>query len=198
MLFAILLTWSVVGPKDYLLWVLELAPAIVGIGLLVPLYFRQPFTSITYFWCFIAACIMAIGAHYSYSEVPLFDLIKTTFNSDRNNFDKIGHIVQGIVSVLISQEIMIRKQIVQSNRMINFLSFCVAMTAAAVYELMEWLSIVLSPEVSDNFLGMQGYIWDAQSDMFYALMGALAVILFSKRFRRTIAGSVEKSDLHVL
>ncbi len=130
---------------------------------------------------------MAIGAHYSYSEVPLFDHIKIALNSDRNNFDKIGHFVQGVVTALISQEVFIRKQIIDSPRMRNFLSLCVAMTVAATYEMIEWLAIILSPDVTENFLGMQGYIWDAQSDMFYALLGAITVILFSGRLQQAIS-----------
>jgi len=185
-LYVFLLIWSAIGPLDYRLWFLEAAPAIIGIGLCVLFYSRQAFTSTTYFWCFIGACLMTIGAHYSYSEVPLFDLIKVKFNSDRNNYDKIGHFVQGVVVVLISMEIIIRKQIIRNPGWINFFSFCVAMTVAAIYEMIEWLSVVLGPELTDNFLGMQGYIWDAQSDMFLALLGALSVLLFSKRMRRTI------------
>ena len=99
----------------------------------------------------------------------------------------MGHFVQGVVPVLISQEVFIRNRIIQSPRMTNFLSLCVAITVAATYEMIEWLAIVLSPDVSENFLGMQGYIWDAQSDIFYALLGALVVTLFSKRLRRAIA-----------
>lgn len=105
---------------------------------------------------------------------------------DRNNYDKFGHIVQGMVPVLISQEVFIRKQIVSTPGWTNFLSFCVAIAVAAIYEMIEWLAIILGPEVSENFLGMQGYIWDAQSDMFYALLGALLVLSFSKRLRRAI------------
>jgi putative membrane protein len=185
-LFVLLLVWSAIGPFDYRLWILEVAPAIIGIGLCIVFYFRQAFTSTTYFWCFVAACLMAIGAHYSYSEVPLFDLIKIKFNSDRNNYDKIGHFVQGMVAVLISQEVFIRNRIISTPRWTNFLSFCVAMTVAAIYEMIEWLSVILRSEVTEDFLGMQGYIWDAQSDMFYALLGALAILLFSKRLRRAI------------
>lgn len=186
-LFVILLIWSAIEPKEYRLWLLEVAPAIIGVGLLIIFYFKQAFTSVTYFWCFIAACLMAIGAHYSYSEVPLFDHIKIVFNSDRNNYDKIGHFVQGVVPALISLEVFIRQQIIHSPRMRNFLSLCVAITVAATYEMLEWLAIVLSPDVTDNFLGMQGYIWDAQSDMFYALLGALSVILFSGRLQQSIS-----------
>ncbi len=186
-LYIILLVWSAIGPKDYGLWILEVTPALVGLGLLMVFYRKQAFTSMTYFWCFIAACLMTIGAHYSYSEVPFFDFLNNTFHSDRNNYDKLGHLLQGMVPVLISQEVLIRNRIIHAPRMTNFLSFCVAMTVAAMYEMIEWLAILLSPDVSENFLGMQGYIWDAQSDMFFALLGALAVILFSKRLRRAIA-----------
>ncbi len=185
-LFGLLLVWSVINPKDYFLWVLEVAPAIIGIGICVFFYRRQAFTTTTYIWCFIAACMLTIGAHYSFSEVPLFDLIKDTFNLERNNYDKLGHIVQGIVPVLISQEVFIRKQIIHSPKWINFLSVCIAITVAAVYELIEWSAIVLSSDTTENFLGMQGYIWDAQSDMFYALLGALCTLLFTKRWRRSI------------
>ena len=188
-LFGVLLVWSAINPKEYLLWVLEVAPAIVGIGICIFLYFRQAFTTTTYIWCFIAAGLMAIGAHYSYSEVPLFDQIKVIFNFERNNFDKVGHFVQGIVSVLISLEVLIRNKIIDSHKLTNFLSVCVAMTVAAVYELIEWSAILLSTETTENFLGMQGYIWDAQSDMFCALTGALCALLFSRRMRR----SIEKS-----
>lgn len=188
-LFGVLLVWSAINPKEYLLWVLEVAPAIVGIGICIFLYFRQAFTTTTYIWCFIAAGLMAIGAHYSYSEVPLFDQIKVIFNFERNNFDKVGHFVQGIVSVLISLEVLIRNKIIDSHKLTNFLSVCVAMTVAAVYELIEWSAILLSTETTENFLGMQGYIWDSQSDMFCALTGALCALLFSRRMRRAIEKS---------
>lgn len=185
-LFGILLIWSAIKPKDYFLWVLEVAPAIIGIGLCIIFYFRQAFTTTTYFWCFIAACLMAIGAHYSYSEVPQFDLINTAFNFERNNFDKVGHFVQGIVPFLISQEVIIRNQIIPTSKWTNFFSVCVAITVAAAYELIEWMAILLSTETTENFLGMQGYTWDAQSDMLCALVGALCALLFAKRIRKAI------------
>lgn len=191
-LFGCILAWSAINPRDYLLWVLEVAPAIIGIGLCIALYRRQPFTTVTYFWCFVAATMMAIGAHYSYSEVPLFNLIRDTFNSGRNNYDKLGHFVQGILPVLISQEILIRNQIIQSTRWINFLSICIALSVAALYELIEWSAILFSSETHENFLGMQGYAWDAQSDMLYALAGALLTILFAKQLRHAIATSSKK------
>ena len=186
-LFGIILLWSAINPQDYFLWALEVAPVIIGIGLCIYFYRRQPFTLLTYTWCFIAASLMAIGAHYSFSEVPLFNLIKDTFNQSRNNYDKMGHIVQGILPVLISQEVFIRNRIVRSPQWINFLSVCIALSVAAAYELIEWSTILLGSETRENFLGMQGYAWDTQSDMLYALAGALLTLLFAKSLRRAIA-----------
>lgn len=192
-LFGIILTWSAIRPKDYFLWVLEVAPAIIGVGLCIVFYRRQPFTTITYSWCFIAASIMAIGAHYSYSEVPLFNLIRDTFGLERNNYDKLGHFVQGILPVLITQEVLIRNQVIRAPRWINFLSVCVALSVAATYELIEWSAILFGSETTENFLGMQGYIWDAQSDMLYALAGALLTLLFVKNLRRSIVVSKQRA-----
>jgi len=187
------LLWSAINPKDYFLWVLEVAPAILGTGLCIAFYRKHPFTTITYTWCFIAASLMAIGAHYSYSEVPLFNLIQVRFDLDRNNFDKLGHFVQGILPVLISQEVFVRSQVIRSPQWINFLSVCIALSVAAVYELIEWSAILFSSETSDNFLGMQGYAWDAQSDMLFALAGALLTLLFAKPLRRAILKSLQRA-----
>lgn len=183
-LFFLILVLSGISPKDRVLWILEVAPALVGIGILIFLYPRIKFSSALYIWCFIAACLMAIGAHYSYSEVPLFNYFKEVFQLERNNFDKLGHIVQGIIPVLITQEVLFRKGDSCSPGLIRFLAFCVALAVSAAYEMIEWLAIVLSVQESENFLGMQGYIWDAQSDMFFAMLGALSAVLVTRFYSR--------------
>lgn len=170
-----------------MLWLLEISPALIGVGLCIILYPRLKFSRTTYAWCFIAAGIMAVGAHYSYSEVPLFLSIQDVLNSSRNNFDKVGHFVQGIIPVLITMEVMLQRRLMQSARLINFLSLCVALAVAASYEMIEWLAIAFSSDVTENFLGMQGYIWDSQSDMFLALLGALCTLLFWKSLHGVMA-----------
>ena len=52
------------------------------------------------------------------------------------------------------------------------------MTLSAVYELVEWGVAVISGEGADAFLGTQGYVWDTQSDMAMALIGALCALIF--------------------
>jgi len=64
-----------------------------------------------------------------------------------------------------------------------FLSVCVCMTISACYELFEWLVAVLSGQSSEAFLGTQGDVWDTQSDMLFALIGAVCMVLFVSKIQ---------------
>lgn len=171
--FAAVLTWSGIGPKDRLTWVLEVAPAVIGAGALLATYRRFPLTPLLY-WLILAHCIiLMVGGHYTYAEVPCFDQL---FGSERNNYDKLGHFAQGFVPALIAREIVIRLDIIRSRgwRFFFIVSFCLGLSA--FYELVEWWVALLSKEAADAFLGTQGYVWDTQSDMAYALLGAVAAL----------------------
>ena len=48
---------------------------------------------------------------------------------------------------------------------------------SAFYELIEWWTALLSGEAAEAFLGTQGYVWDTQSDMGWALGGAILALL---------------------
>ena len=64
---------------------------------------------------------------------------------------------------------------------IGFLSITLCMALSSLYEIFEWWVSVLTGSAGDSFLGTQGYIWDTQSDMFYAMLGAIIGILFFSR-----------------
>ena len=123
------------------------------------------------------------------AEVPLFDWLGEIMGWQRNNYDKLGHFAQGFVPAMIAREILIRKKVVSTPPWRNFfiVSFCLGFSA--FYELIEWWVALLSQEASDAFLGTQGYVWDTQSDMFLALIGAtLALLLLTRLHDRQIAG----------
>jgi putative membrane protein len=42
--------------------------------------------------------------------------------------------------------------------------------------LIEWIVALASDEAADAFLGTQGYVWDTQSDMAYAMIGAILAL----------------------
>jgi putative membrane protein len=117
-----------------------------------------------------------IGGHYTYAEVPLFETLKPVFGFERNNYDKLGHFVQGFVPAMIARELLIRKSVVTSTawRNLFIVSFCLAFSA--FYEMIEWWVALVSGEDAVAFLGTQGYVWDTQSDMALALLGALVAI----------------------
>ena len=123
-----------------------------------------------------------VGGHYTYAEVPLFDNIKDLLNQDRNNYDKLGHFAQGFIPAIICREIIIRKNWITKNnaskgKIIAFFTVCFCLAFSAFYELIEWFVAAFTGEGADAFLGTQGYIWDTQSDMAFALLGAIIALI---------------------
>ncbi|RCH56445.1 DUF2238 domain-containing protein [Mucilaginibacter hurinus] len=179
---------SAIRPHDYFTWLLEVFPAIIGFVVLAGTYKRFEFTYLTYVFILIHCYILFIGGHYTYAEVPAFNWVRDAFDQTRNNYDKVGHFAQGFVPALIVRELLIRMQVVQKRSWLHFLIVCVCTTISVVYEFLEWLVAVLTGEAGDSFLGTQGYVWDTQSDMLYAMMGAITMlILLSKWQDRAIS-----------
>ncbi|MDD3008630.1 MAG: DUF2238 domain-containing protein [Arcobacter sp.] len=179
--FFIVFIWSVINPKDLFTWFLEVFPAIIGLFILFITYKKFQFTNMVYFLILIHSIILMIGGHYTYAEVPFFDYIKEVFNQDRNNYDKVGHIVQGFIPAMIAREIIIRNNIININVWRNFFIICFCLALSAFYELVEWWVAIFTNEAANDFLGTQGYLWDTQSDMVWALFGSiLALLLLSK------------------
>ena len=193
-LFFSILIWSGIHPKDYLTWLLETAPAIIGVIVLIATRRRFPLTSMTYCLILMHSIILMIGGHYTYAEVPLFDGFNQLFALERNNYDKIGHLAQGFVPAIIAREILIRNQVVSSRAWLNFLIICICLAISAFYELIEWWVALFSKEAADSFLGTQGYIWDTQSDMAYALIGALLAIVTLSRLHDRQLGKLTTNN----
>jgi putative membrane protein len=186
-IFFSVLIWSGLEPKDYLTWILETAPALIAFAVLIATRRQFPLTGLAYNLILVHSLILMVGGHYTYAEVPLFDWLKDIFNLERNNYDKVGHFAQGFVPAIIAREILIRKHVVQNIKWLNFLLICICLAISAFYELIEWGVALLSKEAAEAFLGTQGYIWDTQSDMAYALVGAmLALVLLSRIHDRQI------------
>ena len=179
---------SFIGCKETFTWFLECIPAFIGVLILILTYKNFRFSNFTYLMILIHCLILIIGGHYTYAEVPLFDWIKEVFHQSRNNYDKVGHFVQGFTPALIIREIFVRKQVVNGKKWLSFIIVSIALAISAFYELIEWFVSVNSGESGDAFLGTQGYIWDTQSDMLTALIGAsVAIALFSKVQDKSIA-----------
>ena len=182
------LVWSVINPKGYGIWFLEVSPALIGLVILVLTYRKFPLTPLLYTLILIHCIILMVGGHYTYAEVPLFDYIKPWFGFERNNFDRLGHFAQGFVPAIIAREVIIRRHLVPSAVWRNIFTVSVCLAFSAFYELIEWAVALLSGSGADEFLATQGDVWDTQADMALALLGALlALLLLSRLHDRQLA-----------
>ncbi len=180
-LFFTVLIWSAINPKDYFTWFLEVIPAIIGLVVMSFTYKKFPLTSLLYVLILLHSIVLLVGGHYTYAEVPLFDYIKEWFDLERNNYDKVGHFMQGFVPAMIAREIFMRKNIINGQGWMNFLIVCFVLAFSAFYELIEWAVAEMSGEDAEAFLGTQGYVWDTQSDMAWALFGSVMALLLLSR-----------------
>ena len=179
--FGVLL-WSVINPKDLNTWFLEVFPALIGFGVLAWTYKSFPLTPLLYTLILFHSIVLMVGGHYTYAEVPLFDTLKEMFDMSRNNYDKVGHFTQGFVPVLIAREITLRKKVFKSRGWMNFFIVSFVLAFSAFYELIEWTVAMISGEGAEAFLGTQGYVWDTQSDMAWALFGAIIGLLLLSKY----------------
>lgn len=181
LIFFATLIWSIINPKEVFTCFLEIIPAIIGVLILALTFKKFRFTNFTYLLILIHCIILFIGGHYTYAEVPLFDTIRDVFHQSRNNYDKVGHFAQGFIPAMIIRELFIRKKVIANKSFFNFIIVCICLAISAAYEWIEWGVSLATAEQGDAFLGTQGDIWDTQSDMLFATIGAItALILFSK------------------
>ena len=180
-IYSSVLIWSGINPKDYFTWLLEVFPALIGLIILAATYNKFRLTPLAYILILVHCIILMVGGHYTYAEVPLFNWIRDTFGMARNNYDKIGHLAQGFIPAIIAREILTRKKVVLLKGWSNFIVICICLAISAFYELIEWWAALLSGEAAEDFLGTQGYIWDTQSDMGLALLGAIISLLILSR-----------------
>jgi putative membrane protein len=200
------LAWSAVGPHDRFTWFLEVAPVLIGVPIALAMQRRFPLSSLLLVLLWWHSVILIVGGHYTYARVPLGDWAMEWFGWSRNNYDKIGHFAQGFVPAILAREILIRasplgrglvdetvnhgpaseramaEETGRPSRWLGFLVVSVCLAFSAFYELIEWWVAVASGSAAEDFLGTQGYAWDTQSDMAWALGGAIVALLLLGRW----------------
>ncbi len=160
-----------INPVDRAVWIVEVIPIIIVYLFLLSTYQKFKFTNISYSLMLIWMVWHTIGGHYTFANVP-FDFITDLFNFQRNNFDRVGHLVVGFYAYPMA-EFLIRKK--YTNVIVaSFFGLFFVMSIAAGYEIVEWAYAVIDGgDTGLEFLGSQGDIWDAQKDMLADTVGAL-------------------------
>jgi len=176
-----LLVLSGARPYDRTTWLLEVFPVMIVLPLLWATWRRFPLTTLLYCCIFIHALVLMLGGAYTYARVPLGFQLAEWLDLSRNPYDKIGHFFQGFVPALAAREILVRGSYVRGRKMLAFIVVCIVLAVSAAYELIEWAAALALGQGADEFLGTQGDPWDTQSDMFCALVGAIAALLLLSR-----------------
>jgi putative membrane protein len=172
-----LLALSGARPYDRATWVMEILPIVIAVPVLWATYNRFPLTTLLYICIFLHALVLMLGGAYTYARVPLGFQIADVLGLHRNPYDRIGHFFQGFVPALAAREVLIRGDYVRGRKMLAFVVVCMVLAISATYELIEWGAALSLGQGADEFLGTQGDPWDTQSDMFCALIGAVAALL---------------------
>jgi len=167
---------SGLAPYDRATWLMEVAPVLIALPLMIACRRSYPLTGLLCVLIAVHALILIAGGTWTYARVPFGFWLQDLLGTTRNPYDKIGHFMQGFVPALVAREILIRGGHVVGRKMTAFLCICIAMAISASYELLEWAAALSMGQGADEFLGTQGDVWDTQSDMFMALLGSSTAI----------------------
>lgn len=202
-LLAPLVGWSWIAPYDRFTWWLEVAPACAGVPLILIFQRRFPLSTLLLVLLWLHIVVLLVGGHYTYARVPLFDWLRDLTGWSRNNYDKLGHFSQGFIPAILVREVLLRTSSLgaadggrfnldrpRPSRWLGFLVGSVCLAFSAFYELIEWLTAVCTGAAADDFLGTQGYAWDTQTDMAWALVGAVAALLAFGRLHNRSLGRI--------
>lgn len=170
----ILLGLSAIHPHDYTTWWLEIFPILIAAPILLATYKHHSLTLLVYRLLFVHALILMLGGHYTYAEVPLGYWMQDWLDFSRNNYDKIGHLAQGFIPAMLFRELLLRYSPLRQGKLLFTLVAASCLAVSASYELIEWAAAVALGQGADAFLGTQGDMWDTQSDMLMALIGAVS------------------------
>jgi putative membrane protein len=181
---------SRIGARDPSTWLMEVAPTLIALPVLVATYRRFRFTSLVYVALAIHAAILATGGHWTYAEVPLGFWFRDALGLARNHYDRLGHLAQGFVPALVTRELLLRTSPLRRGGWLLTLVTLSILGVSACYEFIEWWAALLLGQGADAFLGSQGDPWDTQWDMFMALCGALLAQLALGRWHDRLIASL--------
>jgi putative membrane protein len=162
------------------IWALEVFPAVLVTGILIFTYNKFRFSNFVYLIIFLHSLVLMYGGMYTYAQTPLGFYISDLFDWGRNNYDKLGHFMQGFTPMFVALEYFTKREIIKGKFWTYFLSIFMILGFAALYEMIEWWIALVSGSVGDAFLGTQGYVFDTQNDMFLCLIGSIVAFIFIK------------------
>jgi putative membrane protein len=164
-------------------WLLENVLVFTFIPLLMLTYKRFPLSDLSYVLITLFMTLHAVGAHYTYAEVPFGFWLQEAFDFSRNHYDRLVHCSFGLLMAYPVREVFLRVANTKGF-WAYYLPLDVTLAFSAVYEIVEWLTAAATnPELGAAYLGTQGDQWDAQKDIGLAATGALVCMILTATIR---------------
>ena len=177
-LLALFLIRSGISPNDRIVWALETFWVMIAIVMWALWLRRKPATKTLFSLLVAHSVILIVGGIYTYSLVPAGAWAQEWMGRPRNDYDRLGHFMQGFAPVLLWREVFIRGAIVRRGAWLGVIVVGMCLAFSAFFELLEFAGALFAGDVGVNFLGAQGDIWDAQWDMLFCFVGSI-VSLFT-------------------
>jgi putative membrane protein len=186
---------SAIRPRSLGTWLLEVAPIVLAVPVVVLTFSRFRFTALAYRLLAAAALLIALGAHYTYAEVPVGHWLQDLFGLDRNHYDRLGHLVQGVTAAVVVRELLLRLTPLRTGWWLFAVVTASCLGVSAAFELTEALAGALSGQAGTAYLGTQGDQLDAQWDMACALTGAVTAQLALARIHDRQTATAQDTSL---
>jgi putative membrane protein len=155
-------------------WWLEVGPGLAMVAVMAAVYPRFRLSNFVYVGVFLHVLILIYGGIYTYAHTPLGNWARDAFGLARNHYDRVGHFALGFFPAFTTREVLLRTSPLVRGKWLFFIVCSIVLAIGAFWELLEWwATLVVASDVGVAFLGSQGDVWDAQWDMFLALVGAI-------------------------
>ncbi|TNE78781.1 MAG: DUF2238 domain-containing protein [Bacteroidetes bacterium] len=172
-------------------WLLENLLTVVSLSFLSLTYKNYRFSDKSYLFIWLFLCLHVYGSQHTYAENSLGYWLQDLFGWERNHYDRIVHFSFGFLLAYPVYEVYTQWKKYPLS-LARWMPVQLTLSVSSLYELLEWaVADIFFQEQGAAYLGTQGDVWDAQKDVFLALLGAsissLAIRYFSVSDRETQA-----------
>lgn len=182
--YAIVWTVTAIDPVYPFDWFLENILAVLAVAVLLLTYQRFTLSDLSYALIFVFLCLHALGAHYTYSAVPVGFWLQDVFDLSRNHYDRIVHFCFGLLLGYPFREAGLRFG-GASPAFATLAALGFVFTFSASFEIIEMIvAMIVDPAAGQAYLGTQGDEWDGQKDMALAALGGITSLGLTARLSR--------------
>lgn len=177
-LYFYLFVWVLlaVKPLNRFDWFLENLLPFIFVSILLFAYKKFKFSNLSYTLITVFMILHAIGAHYTYSEVPFIKSLFNVLHFERDHYDRLVHFTFGLLMVYPLREFLIKFSGIKKSWS-YIIPINIIMSASAAYEIIEWIvAVIVQPDNAIAWLGIQGDVFDVEKDMLIAAIGAVIAI----------------------